>query len=162
MGVSKMKEDQEKGAVGFVIDGDAERRAFDRRRVRHGLDRWLGTAIGQAEGKTAERWIGIERRADLLQEIIERRIANCGIAVLDIDLNFDDMLVIDTAEAAERLLRLAGITVTKDDEPAVRNLFRQHTVSFDDGIRDCLEPRLERLQHLLGLACGHDQSRRSR
>jgi hypothetical protein len=69
------------------------------------------------------------------------------------------MLVVDAPEAAERLLRLAQIAVTHDDEAAVRDLLGHRPVSLDNGIGDGLEQRLERLQHLLGLAPRHRSPR---
>jgi hypothetical protein len=37
---------------------------------------------------------------------------------LDLDLDLDRMLVVRAPEAAERLLGLAGVAVTNDDQPA--------------------------------------------
>jgi hypothetical protein len=49
------------------------------------------------------------------------------------------------------LLRLARITIAQDDQPAVRDLLRQHALALDDGIRDRLEQRRQGLSTCSGL-----------
>jgi hypothetical protein len=99
--------------------------------------------------------VSIERRPDLLEESIEGSVARGCIALLDIDLDLNCMLVVGVPEAAERLLGLARITIAQDYQPGFRELLGQHAVAFDGGAGDCLEQRLERVQHLLGLARRH-------
>ena len=60
------------------------------------------TAIAQAEGKAAESRVGFECNADLLEESVEGGVASRGIALLDVDLDLDCMLVVRAPEAAER------------------------------------------------------------
>ena len=120
--------------VGLVVDGHRERRGLDRGRAGHGLDRRLGPAIGHTEGEAAERRIGFEHRPDLLEEVVEVSVARRRIALLDVDLDLDRMLVVRAPEATKRLLRLARITVAHHDQAAVRDLLGQHAVAFDDGI----------------------------
>jgi hypothetical protein len=100
--------------------------------------------------------VGFEHRPDLLEEGIERGVACRRIALLDVDLDLDRMLVVRAPEAAERLFGLARIPVAQDDQSAGRNLLGQHAVALDDGTRDRLEQRLERVQHLLALLAGID------
>ena len=69
------------------------------------LDRRLRPAVGQAESEAAEGRVGFERRPDLLEESIEGSVTRRRIALLDVDLDLDRMLVVGIAEAAERLLR---------------------------------------------------------
>jgi hypothetical protein len=49
------------------------------------------------------------------------------------------VLVVGIAEAAERLLGLARITVAQDDQSAVRDLLGQHAVALDRCVRHRLE-----------------------
>jgi hypothetical protein len=56
----------EAGGVAVSIDRFDQRRARDRGRSRHGLDR----------GEATERRIGLERGADGLEKIVERSVAS--------------------------------------------------------------------------------------
>ena len=103
------------------------------------LDHRFRPVIGQAEGKAAERHIGLERRSDLLKQIVERGIASSRVALLDVDLDLDIVPVVGGREAAQGLLRLTRITVPQDDQPAGRYLLRHRAVPFDFGVRDCPE-----------------------
>jgi hypothetical protein len=120
-------------------------------------------AIGQAEGKTAEGRVGFQHRPDLLQEVVKGSVTRRRrIALLEIDLDLDRMLVVRASEAAERLFRLTRIAVAQDDQPPFRDLLAQHAVALDNGIGDRLEQGLDGLEYPLGLARRHrDHSDRS-
>jgi hypothetical protein len=98
-----------------------------------------GPAVGQAEGEAAEDRIGFECNADLLEESIEGRVTRRRIILLDVDLDLDRMLIVGIPQAAERLLGLARIAVTNDDQPAARDLLGQRAVALDNGIGERLE-----------------------
>jgi hypothetical protein len=91
--------------VGPVLDCDGERGALDRWCARDRLDCRPWSAVGEAEGKTVERRISLDRVTDLLEEGIEGSVARRRIALLEVDLDLDRMLVVRAPEAAERLLR---------------------------------------------------------
>jgi hypothetical protein len=130
-------------------------RALDRRRTSDRLDCWFRPAIGQAERKLAEGRISLKRSTDLLEELVEGGVPDRPVALLDVDLDLDRMLIVGIPEAAERLLGLARITVAQDDQAAAWYLLGQHAVALDDGIGNRLEQRPERAQNLLGLARRH-------
>jgi hypothetical protein len=92
----------------------------------------LPPTVSQAEGKAAERRIGLKRNTDLLEESIEASVTRRRIALLEIDLNLDRMLVVGAREAGERLLGLARIAISQDDQPAGRDLLGEHAVALDD------------------------------
>ena len=56
------------------------------------------------------------------------------------------MLVVGIPKAAERLLRLARITVAQDDQPAGRDLLGQCGVTLNGGTRYALKQHAERLE----------------
>ena len=64
------------------------------------------------------------------------------------------MLVVGVPETAERLFRLARITVAQDDQPAVWDLLGQRAVALDNGIGDRFKQRLERVQPCSALLAG--------
>jgi hypothetical protein len=111
------------------------------------------------KAKTAEGRVGFERRPDLLEEGVEGSVARRRIALLDVDLDLDRMLVVRAPEAAERLLRLARIAIAQDDEATDRDLLGQHAVTLDDGQGPSQAPR--RYRATLGLAGRHGSPARS-
>jgi hypothetical protein len=77
--------------------------------------------------------ISLERRTDLPQQVVEAGVPDCRVALLDVDLDLDRVLVIGVPEAAQRLLRLARTTVAQDDQPPSGDLLGQHAAALDDG-----------------------------
>jgi hypothetical protein len=103
-------------SVARAVDCHDQRAAFHRRRARHRLDCWLGPAVGQAEGEAAERRVGFERNTGLLEEGVEGSVTRRRIALLEVDLDLDRILIVGISEAAERLLGLARIPIAQDDQ----------------------------------------------
>jgi len=105
----RKKQESGERSAGLVVDGHGERRGLDRRCARDRLDRGLRPAVGRAEGEAAQRRVGLERYPDPLEEVVEGGVARRRIALLEVDLDLDRMLIVGNPEAAERLLRLARI-----------------------------------------------------
>ena len=78
--------------------------------------------------------VSFKRGADLLVEGVEASVTHRRIALLDVNLDLDRVLIVGVREAAERLLRVARVTILQDDQTAIRDLFGQHAVALDDGI----------------------------
>ena len=75
--------------------------------------------------------VSFKRGADLLEEGVEASVTHRRIALLDVNLDLDRVLIVGVREAAERLAR---VTILQDDQTAIRDLFGQHAVALNDGI----------------------------